>query len=137
MQQSELPLKAGQHLRILRDPVEGNENGISISPFNVLDCVSCGSRILFDDGYIISSVVATAPDGGYRGNPEQRSASPRKRRQYPNEKLPLPAMTDKDRDDLIFACENEVEFIAASFIRKAEDILVIKRLLEERVAKIS
>jgi len=131
LQQSELPLKAGQHLRILRDPVEGNENGISITPFNVLDCVSCGSRILFDDGYIMSSVVATAPDGVTVEIHNNGVLRPGKGVNIPNEKLPLPAMTDRDREDLIFACENDIDLIAASFIRKAEDILVIKRLLEE------
>ncbi len=127
----ELSLVAGQHLQILREPVLGGPEGISVTPAYVLDCVKEGSRILFDDGYIISDVVSVSPDGVVVEIRNNGVLRPGKGVNIPNEKLPLPAMTDKDREDIIFGCEHDVDIIAASFIRTADDIVAIKKLLEE------
>ncbi|MDP1834634.1 MAG: pyruvate kinase [Chlamydiales bacterium] len=129
--QPELKLVTGQHLRVQKEPIEGSEEGISVSPANVLDCVNEGSRILFDDGYIISRVVSKDADGVVVRIQNDGILRPGKGVNIPNEKLPLPAMTDKDREDIIFGCENDIDLIAASFIRKADDIMAIKKVLEE------
>lgn len=130
--QPELKLVTGQHLRVQKEPIEGTEEGISVSPADVLDCVNEGSRILFDDGYIISRVVSRDADGVVVRIQNDGILRPGKGVNIPNEKLPLPAMTDKDREDIIFGCEHDIDLIAASFIRKADDIMAIKKLLEEQ-----
>ncbi len=50
----------------------------------------------------------------------------------PHSKLSVPALTDKDKDDVLFGIEEEVDFIALSFVRRAEDVLELKRFLRER-----
>lgn len=130
--ESELRLSTGQHLRISKESVEGSADAISITPADVLDCVRKGSRILFDDGYIISDVFSVDEHGVVVEIKNNGILRPGKGVNIPNEKLPLPAMTDKDREDIIFGCEQNVDIIAASFIRKADDIVAIKKLLEEQ-----
>ena len=49
----------------------------------------------------------------------------------PNIRINLPAVTKKDIEDILFSIENEVDFIAASFVRKAADVLEIRKILEE------
>ena len=49
----------------------------------------------------------------------------------PNVKVNLPAITEKDKDDILFGIEQNIDFIAASFIRDAEGIREIKRILKE------
>ncbi len=130
--ETEISLVSGQYLRILRHPVKGDLTGISISPSNVLDCVSLGTRILFDDGYIISSVVAIDDEGVTVEIQNNGLLRPGKGVNIPNEKLPLPPLTDKDREDIIFGCKRDIDIIAASFIRTADDILAIRKVLDEQ-----
>jgi pyruvate kinase len=132
MEHGALPLKAGQRLLILRELVVGTAQAISLSPANVLDCVSNGSRLLFDDGYIISTVVAMSEEGVTVEINNDGVLKSGKGVNIPNEKLPLPPLTDKDREDIIFACDKDIDIIAASFIRKADDILEIKKVLDEQ-----
>ena len=49
----------------------------------------------------------------------------------PNIKINLPSITEKDKSDLAFACKMDVDFVAASFIRKASDILEVRQILKE------
>ena len=49
----------------------------------------------------------------------------------PNVSINLPSITEKDKDDLIFGCKMDVDFVAASFVRKASDILEVRNLLNE------
>jgi pyruvate kinase len=128
----EIKLTTGHQLKILKRSIEGTEEAISITPEDVLNCVNEGSRILFDDGYIISRVISRDEDGVVVRIQNDGILRPGKGVNIPNEKLPLPAMTDKDREDIIFACEQDIDIIAASYIRRADDIMSIKKLLEEQ-----
>ena len=68
-------------------------------------------------------VICTVMNGG--------EISDRQGVNIPDKSLPLPALTEKDIKDLLFGIKMEVDFIAASFVRKAADIIEIRRILEE------
>lgn len=127
-----LSVEKGQRLRIYREPRIGDANGISITPAEVLECFRLGSRILFDDGYIISQVVETASDSFVVQIENNGFLRTGKGVNIPNESIPLPSITEKDRADIAFGCDQNIDIIAASFIRRAEDIVVVKRLLEDK-----
>lgn len=126
-----ITLKKDQLLKIVR-VFSGEKDEIIIHPIEALECVKIGTKILFDDGYIGSEVLEKREDGGVLiriNNPG--ILKERKGVNIPDVYLNLPAMTDKDVDDLKFACRNDVEMIAASFIRSAEHVLSVKDLLAQ------
>ena len=97
--------------------------------------VEKGSKILVDDGLVEFEVLeitngteikCVALNGGTLSN--------HKGVNVPNVKISLPAVTEKDKGDILFGIENGVDFVAASFVRKAADVLEIRRILEENDA---
>ncbi|MCI5052896.1 MAG: pyruvate kinase [Simkaniaceae bacterium] len=103
---------------------------IPITPENIVDQLKKGDSVLFDDGNIASQVVSVDEnviieiqnDGILKSN---------KGINVPGVKLDIPNVTEKDRKDLIFGCEQEVDLVAASFVCSAEHIIEIKDLLCE------
>ena len=102
---------------------EGDGNRVSVTYENLHNEVSVDTRILIDDGLIelhVDSIKGqdincTVASGGPLSNNKSIN--------IPNTSIQLPALTEKDRSDLKFAAENDFDLIAASFIRKAQDIL--------------
>ncbi len=127
-----ITLTAGQKLWVLKENVLGDAEGISITPPDVLDGLGKGTRILFDDGYISSHVVTKDDRGVLVEIHNDGVLKAGKGVNIPNEKLNLPAMTDQDRADIVFGCEQDVDIIAASFVRTADDVVAIKKLVDEQ-----
>ncbi|MDB2613639.1 pyruvate kinase [Chlamydiales bacterium] len=127
-------LKNGSLWELTKDEIIGDENQVSIYPSSVIDKISVGAHILFNDGYLSSTVVEKKENslivrievGGYIGSGKGVNV--------PNESLDLPAVTEKDVADICFGCKNGVDIIAASFIRSADHIFHIKNLLAEQNA---
>lgn len=126
---NEMALEAGQKLLLVKENVEGTPERMTIIPGYVLSCVEKGMTILFDDGYISSHVVDITPEGVLVEihNPGLLKTS--KGVNIPNKSIDLPAMTERDVDDIRFGCQQDIDYIAASFIRSADHVLEIKRLL--------
>ncbi|HEY8891195.1 MAG TPA: pyruvate kinase [Clostridium sp.] len=107
----------------------GNNDICSISYGDLYHDLKVNDTILVDDGLLefkIISIVGTeinclALNSGYIGN--------HKGINVPNVSIGLPAVTDKDKLDLIFGCEQDVDIVAASFIRKADDVLDVRKIL--------
>ncbi|MDE3045240.1 MAG: pyruvate kinase [Verrucomicrobiota bacterium] len=122
-----LHLHAGQRIRLGK---EGDGiDAISIHPAEVIDALTVGLKVLFDDGYIIAQVVEKESNSAVLEIENNGILKSGKKMNIPGANLPLPAMTAKDVEDLKFGCEQNVEFIAASFIRSAHHVLSIKELL--------
>ncbi len=124
-------LQAGQLFRLCVRDVEGDENQVSITCKELHQDVSAGGRILIDDGLIEMTVekiegqdiVCRVVNGG--------TVSNNKGVNVPGVKLSLPYLSEKDRQDILFGIENDFDFIAASFVRRADDVLQIRELLNE------
>lgn len=121
----------GQNFTLTVRDIQGDSTRCSITYKELPNEVSVGSRILIADGVIElkvldkndTDVICQVVNGGTLGD--------RKNVNIPGATSKLPAITEKDIADLIFGIENGVDFIAASFIRKAADILEIRKVLEE------
>jgi len=108
----------------------GDEKKASISYAEITSDVSVGSRILIADGLVELKVkeitkdelVCTVVNGGEIGS--------RKGVNLPGIKVNLPSLTPRDVEDIKFGVASGIDFIAASFIRKAEDVLEIRKLLK-------
>lgn len=128
---NEVKLSAGDRWLLVKENIEGDETRVSISPAFVLDKLKPGLRVLFDDGYISSTIVEITAEGVIVEIENQGVIRSGKGVNIPNSSLDLPAFTEKDIEDIRFGCQNEIDIIAASFVRSADHVLAIKRLLAE------
>lgn len=120
-----LSLKKGQRIYLV-ETGNGTPDTIPINPFEVIQVLKVGMKILFDDGSISSEVVEVLGD---RIVVEIQNAGILKRNKgvnIPGAILPLPAMTEDDFRDLEFGCKQDVDFVAASYMRSAEHVLAVK-----------
>ena len=125
----EILLAAKQKLLLVKDIVVGDEERVSILPALVLDSIEEGMTILFDDGYLISKVVKKTSKGALVEMENGGVLKAHKGVNVPNVSIPLPAMTKQDIADITFGCQQDVDIIAASFIRSADHVREIKKLL--------
>ena len=124
-------LEEGQVFTLTTEDVVGDKDKVSITYDSLTEDVEIGKTILIDDGLIElkvknvidTEIVCTVVNGGELGQ--------RKGVNVPNVPVRLPALTQKDKEDILFGVEQGVDFIAASFVRSAEGILEIKALLKE------
>lgn len=124
-------LKEGDTFTLLNEDVDGDNTKVSVTYKNLYNEVTPGTRILINDGLIEvivekidgKNVVCRVQNGGRLTN--------KKSINIPNSKIQLPSMTDKDKSDILFGIKNGFDYIAASFIRKAEDVINIKKVLKE------
>lgn len=122
-------LKTGDTFNLTSRKVEGDSSIVGTNYPKLAQEVSQGATILLDDGLIELEVVKTnATDvecrvvsGGILKN--------KKGINLPGARLSIPALTEKDKQDLAFGLEQEVEFIALSFVRDPQDILSLKELI--------
>ncbi len=123
-------LETGSTLTLTAEDIVGDAQKVSITYSGLADDVDRGKKILIDDGLIElevvkkdgSDIVCKVLNGGELGE--------RKGVNVPNVPVRLPAITEKDKEDIKFGVEQEVDFIAASFVRNAECILEIKAYLK-------
>ncbi len=122
-------LSAGAEWLLVKESIEGDEVRVSITPSYILDQLEKGMRVLFDDGYISSQVIDILPEGVLVKIDNAGAVKSRKGVNIPNASLNLPAVTEKDIEDIKLGCLHDVDIIAASFVRSAEHVLMIKKLL--------
>ena len=124
-------LTQGQEFTLTTEDILGDETRVSVTYKGLPDDVREGYRILIDDGLvemIVKSVTETEVlcevknDGAISNN---------KGVNLPDSKLSMPFISEKDREDIIFAAKNGFDFIAASFTRSAADIEQVRQILKE------
>ena len=124
-------LDKGQTFFLTTEEVTATAERIGVNYSGISDDLNIGDSILLDDGKLALRVLGIHGNdirtevivGGYLGE--------HKRVSLPGVKVNLPPLMDKDVADIHFGCEMEVDFIAASFMRKAEDVLEVRRVIEE------
>jgi pyruvate kinase len=127
-------LVAGKEVSIAVTEVVGTADKFSVTYPGLIDDVGIGSKILLDDGLIELEVIGKG-DGEIKTKILNSGTIKNKKGvNVPNVKVNLPGMTEKDANDIRFGIEQGVDFIAASFVRRASDVLEIRELLEENNA---
>lgn len=124
-------LEEGQTFTLTTDDIVGDNTRVAVTYADITKDLSVGSTVLIDDGLIEltvtdingNDVICRVVNSGLLGT--------KKGVNLPNVHINLPALTDKDIDDIKFGVSVGVDYIAASFIRSAKDVLEIKRVLEE------
>ncbi len=127
-----IELKKGQQFIFSHDSdLVGDETKVGLSYPNLALFVNPGVVILADDGKASFEVVKIDGKDVITKVLNDASLSNRKSINIPNVIIDMPYISDVDKDDIIFGCENCVDFIAASFVRRPEDVLAVKKLVEE------
>lgn len=125
-------LVKNQKLAVHMNEVLGDSEKISISYNGLIHDVKVGDEILIDDGIITLKIDALDYDNEVIHTTVLNEGEVKNKKgvNVPQVKVNLPSMTEKDESDILFGIENEVDFIAPSFIRKKDDVLKIRELLE-------
>lgn len=128
-----IQLVDGSELVITTDPIKGRPGMVSTSYAQFPQDVKKGELVLLDDGKLRLEVTAT--DG--RNTVTTRVInggvlSANKGLNLPNTKVSLPCLTEKDKQDLDFALEHDVDWIGLSFVRSARDIIELKGIIHQR-----
>jgi pyruvate kinase len=132
-------LVEGDEFTITTRDIMGNNHVVSTTFSHLPDSVEPGARILLDDGALILQVVSKTETDVLCRVLLGGTLSERKGINLPNTALPIPSMTEKDHDDLIWAMEQNVDYIALSFVRTADDCReakdIIKRLNTRKLGR--
>lgn len=125
-------LSTGDNFTLTSRDILGDESIVSMTYKGLPYDVNPGDRILIDDGLVEMQVIKIIDDTDILcevlNNGELKN---HKGVNVPNIKISLPAVTEKDKSDILFGIQNDVDYIAASFIRKSEDVNEIRKILED------
>ena len=125
----------GDIVRVVRDEVLGNHERFQIIVPELFDDVKPDQYLLIDDGKMRLTILEVN-DGELVCKVENPGPiKSRKGVNVPNVKLSMPFLSAKDEADIRFACKHDLDYIAASFTRRAEDVRAIRRILEEEGKK--
>ncbi|MGN1003054.1 MAG: pyruvate kinase [Oscillospiraceae bacterium] len=121
-----IQLRAGDEFTLRTDEVEGDAGQVSVTYPSLGREIGAGCRILIDDGLVClrvkeidgPAIRCTVESGGILSNNKSIN--------IPGVSIRLPALTDRDREDLRFAAEHDFDFIAASFVRSAADVAEVR-----------
>ncbi len=129
VEDDEFRISPGDQLVIVADHIVGNDKRISTNRPELIGEVEVGHRILIDDGSIQLRVREVSEDrlrcicevGG--------AIRTRKGMNFPDSNLRMSALTEKDREDLAWALDNGVDYVAMSFVRSADDLHALRELM--------
>lgn len=122
-------LTQGKEIILTTDEVIGNKEKITVMYKEITKDVEVGTTILLDDGLIELKVKQINKNELLCEILNTGIIKSKKGVNIPGIKLSLPSLTDKDKADIKFGVENDIDFIAASFVRKAQDILDLRQYL--------
>lgn len=143
--EGKVELKNGQTFTLTTEEIKGDATRVSITYKNLPNDVKPGDTILIDDGLIGMEVNKIQPVAGAKADADGNKpmdivctvmnggmVSNKKGVNVPNVELSMPYISEKDYSDIVFAAENDYDFIAASFVRTADDVLAIRKILAEK-----
>ncbi len=128
----EYELKENDHVEITMHDVLGTKEKFSCSYKGLAQDAKIGDNIYIDDGLIKLLVIAIDHDSIFCVVLEGGTLKPRKGMNLPGMELSLPSLSQKDYEDLDFALTHRVDFIALSFVRKASDIIELRKYLTDK-----
>ncbi|AYC29834.1 pyruvate kinase [Paenisporosarcina cavernae] len=133
MENDAIELVDGQSIAISMTEVLGTNKMFSISYDKLIEDVKEGSIILLDDGLIELRVTSIEAEKGLIHTNVLNAGVLKNKKgvNVPGVSVQLPGMTEKDANDILFGIEQDVDFIAASFVRRAKDVMEIRELLEK------
>ena len=126
-----IPIKTGDKLKITGNPnLESTKELIALTYKNLVQDIPVGTDILFDDGEIEVKVISKTEDYLLCEALNDGELGSRKNVNMPGIRLNLPSLTERDKKNIMYAIENNVDFIAHSFVRNKEDVMAVQKMLD-------
>ena len=130
MQEGGVKLEEGKLIRIVKDDIIGTEEAFTVNYPLALNSINVDDTVLLENGLMELKVVSKEEDGvtchimngGVLGN--------KKSMNVPGVLLDMPFISDTDREDIIYACQHEADFLALSFVSSKEDVLEAREILK-------
>ena len=121
----------GDTFTFTTEDVEGDATKVSVSYKNLTENLAVGDKILVNNGLVNFEVlkiegneaVCRVINGGVLSNKKSMS--------FPNKVMPGPYLSRQDREDILFGIRNDVDFVAASFVSTKDDVMEVRKLLDE------
>ena len=121
----------GQTFTFTTEDVEGDETQVSVNYKGLIGDLAVGDRILVNNGLVVFEVcgledtraVCTAVVGGTLSN--------RKSMSFPNKVMSGPYLSEQDKADILFGIQNDIDYVAASFVSTKDDAMAVRRFLNE------
>lgn len=126
-----ITLADGDTFTFTTDDIVGNQERVAVTYTNLINELKVGDRILVNNGLVIFEVkelkgndaICTVINGG--------ELSDRKSMNFPNKVLTQEYLSEQDKNDLLFGIENEVDFVAASFVSTKKDMVDLRKFLDD------
>lgn len=135
MENNGVSLEIGETVEIVEEKIVGTKERFYISYPGLAQDVKNGEKILLDDGKIVLEVQENGKKSFKARVVNGGLLSSKKGVNLPNTVLSMPSLTEKDKTDLQFALQHDVDWIALSFVRSARDIIELKHLISLENAK--
>ena len=129
-----IDINPGDRLRLDLDPTPGDVTRVSMPHPEIFQALRTGMMLLLDDGRVRLKVVDRADDWADVEVESGLKLSDRKGVAVPQASIPISALTPKDREDLAFALRLGVDWVALSFVQRAEDMAELRRLVDGKAA---
>ena len=126
-----IELVKDSYIRIVEEDVIGNSERISLNYKGVLKSLKVGSVVLLDDGFYKLVVTSVEEDGVTCSIQNSGVIKSRRGVCFPGIKLDVEYISEKDKEDIKYACENDGDYLAISFVNSKEDIMAVKELCRE------
>src|SRR3954453_8577122 len=127
-------LERGQRFIFDRAEAAGDSKRVQLPHAELFESVKAGTKILIDDGKVRLNVLEADGDQIVSEVKVGGAVSDNKGVNVPDVVVPIPALTDKDRDDLVFALEQKADWVALSFVQRPEDVAEARSLIGEKAA---
>ena len=133
IENNQAELIQGTTVRIAMNEIMGNAEKFSVSYPELINDVELGTKILIDDGLIELNVTAIDHENQEIVTEVLNSGTIKTKKgiNVPNTQLNLPGITEKDESDIRFGAKQGIDFVAASFVRRASDVMEIRAVLED------
>lgn len=133
IENNQAELVKGSTVRIAMEEIVGNAEKFSVSYSELINDVELGTKILIDDGLIELNVTEIDRENNEIVTQVLNTGTIKTKKgiNVPGAKLNLPAITDKDEADIRFGAQQGIDFVAASFVRRASDVMEIRAVLED------
>ncbi len=130
-------IKTGDELKVTGNPdLESTKEMIALTYKKLVQDINIGTHILFEDGEIELSVISKTNDYLVCKALNDGILGSRKNVNMPGIRLNLPSLTERDKNNILYAIENKVDFIAHSFVRNKQDVMDVQKILDDNKSDI-
>ena len=129
--EGKIQLNEGDSFTFTTEDIEGDQNRVSVSYAGICENLIPGDKILLNNGLVVFRVTEVIAPNVHCIVEIGGEISNRKSMFFPDKELQLDFLSEQDKADLLFGIEHDVDFVALSFVSKAEDVLLAKNYLKE------